>query len=129
MLRRVLFRLKTRSRGNQAGKADVVIMTPPFTRQERLPKKYKETLMKRLSEYRFTRQDGRIALVLPATVLRVESTRKVRELLVNKTLNKNSLILQNLILHKKPLNILIGFSHYTPALLILFQLPLTFPYP
>jgi len=82
-------------------KADVVIMNPPFTRQERLPREYKETLMKRLSEYRdyihgqlglygyfilladrFTKQNGRIALVLPATVLRVESARKVRELLV-----------------------------------------------
>ena len=82
-------------------KADVIIMNPPFTRQERLPKEYKETLMKRLLEYsdyihgqlglygyfilladRFTKQNGRIALVLPATVLRVESARKVRELLV-----------------------------------------------
>ena len=80
--------------------ADLVIMNPPFTRQERLPANYKTTLTKRLKEYesylhgqlgfygyftfladKFTKEDGRIALVLPATALRVKSARGVRKLL------------------------------------------------
>ncbi|MGQ9625263.1 MAG: HsdM family class I SAM-dependent methyltransferase, partial [Candidatus Bathycorpusculaceae bacterium] len=81
-------------------KADVVIMNPPFTRQERLPKEYKKALMKRLENYedylhgqlglyghfilladKFVKEDGRIALVLPATVLRVKSALGIRKLL------------------------------------------------
>jgi len=80
--------------------ADLVIMNPPFTRQERLPSQYKDALNQRLSEYeeglhgqlglygyfvfladRFLKPDGRLALVLPATVLRLESTRGIRDLL------------------------------------------------
>jgi len=81
-------------------KADVVIMNPPFTRQERLPKEYKDALMKRLKGYenclhgqlglyghfilladKFVKDNGRIALVLPATVLRVKSAMGIRKLL------------------------------------------------
>ena len=84
-------------------KADLVIMNPPFTRQERLPKEYKSALAKRLSEYkkymhgqlglyglfvfladRFVKKDRRIAFVLPATILRVKSARGVRKLLTEK---------------------------------------------
>jgi len=80
--------------------ADVVIMNPPFTRQERLPFQYKEALTERLKEYeeklhgqlglygyfifladKFLKPDGRLALVLPATVLRLESTQGIRDLL------------------------------------------------
>ncbi|MFQ6086460.1 MAG: class I SAM-dependent DNA methyltransferase [Candidatus Bathyarchaeia archaeon] len=80
--------------------ADLVIMNPPFTRQERLPKDYKIALNKRLQRYekylhgqlglygyfvfladRFVKEDGRIAFVLPATVLRVKSAKGVRRLL------------------------------------------------
>jgi len=84
-------------------KADLVIMNPPFTRQERLPKEYKSALAKRFKEFeeythgqlglygffvfladRFVKKDGRIAFVLPATILRVKSTRGIRELLTQK---------------------------------------------
>jgi hypothetical protein len=83
--------------------ADLVIMNPPFTRQERLPKDYKSALIKRLKGYedylhgqlglyghfillsdKFTNKNGRIALVLPATVLRVKSAEGIRKLLVQK---------------------------------------------
>jgi tRNA1(Val) A37 N6-methylase TrmN6 len=82
-------------------KVDVVIMNPPFTRQERLPKEYKDALMRRLKGYenylhgqlglygyfilladKFTKENGRIALVLPATLLRLNSTIGIRKLLV-----------------------------------------------
>jgi uncharacterized protein YktB (UPF0637 family) len=75
-------------------------MNPPFTRQERLPKEYKDALMKRLKGYenylhgqlglyghfvlladKFVKENGRIALVLPATVLRVKSAMGIRKLL------------------------------------------------
>jgi len=80
--------------------ADLIIMNPPFTRQERLPADYKIALEKRLQGYgkylhgqlglyghfifladRFVKDGGRIAFVLPATVLRVKSARGVRQLL------------------------------------------------
>ena len=83
--------------------ADVVIMNPPFTRQELLPKDYKQALARRFSEYakylhgqlglygyfifladRFVKKDGRIALVLPSSILRIRSAKGVRELLVKK---------------------------------------------
>jgi len=83
--------------------ADLIIMNPPFTRQERLPTNYKTALEKRLQEYRkylhgqlglyghfifladrFVKEDGRIALVLPATVLRVKSAMGVRKLLTQR---------------------------------------------
>jgi hypothetical protein len=81
--------------------ADVVLMNPPFTRQERLPKDYKDRLTGRLSEYeqyvhgqlglygyfvlladRFTKTGGRMALVLPASILRVQSAKGIRKLLL-----------------------------------------------
>ena len=81
-------------------KVDVVIMNPPFTRQERLPKDYKDILTKRLKEYknqlhgqlglygyfvfladRFLKVGGRLALVLPATILRIASTQSIRNML------------------------------------------------
>jgi len=74
-------------------KCDVVIMNPPFTRHERIPEDYKTVLFKRFEDYRdylhgqmsyfgyfilladkFLKEDGRMALVLPATVLHVRST-------------------------------------------------------
>jgi len=83
-------------------KADVVIMNPPFTRQERIPARYKLTLEKRLKEYhkyihgqlglygyfvlladKFLKENGRMALVLPATVLRLKSALGIRKLLTD----------------------------------------------
>ena len=83
-------------------KADVVIMNPPFTRQERIPARYKFTLEKRLKEYhkyihgqlglygyfvlladKFLKENGRMALVLPATVLRLKSALGIRKLLTD----------------------------------------------
>jgi len=83
--------------------ADLVMMNPPFTRAERLPERYKEQLKSRLKEYedliygrvglhlffvfladKFTKINGRIAFVLPATVLRIVSMKGARKLWVNK---------------------------------------------
>jgi hypothetical protein len=79
---------------------DLIIMNPPFTRQERLPSQYKAALNQRLKDYteklhgqlglhgyfvfladKFLKPDGRLALVLPATILRLESTQGIRDLL------------------------------------------------
>jgi len=79
---------------------DCVIMNPPFTRQERLPKGYKnrlENILQGYSKYfhgqlglhgyfifladQFLKEGGRLALVLPATVLRVQSTEGLRRFL------------------------------------------------
>jgi len=79
--------------------ADLIIMNPPFTRTERLPETYREQLRSRLKEYedliwgrvglhlffvfladKFVKMDGRVALVLPATVLRIKSMRGARNL-------------------------------------------------
>lgn len=81
--------------------ADGVIMNPPFTRQERLPTRYKSVLARRFAEYanclhgqlglcgyfilladRFTKKGGRIALVLPASILRAKSSEEIRRFLV-----------------------------------------------
>jgi len=81
--------------------ADVVIMNPPFTRGRRLPAGYKSLLNSRFRNYKdfllgefglygyfilladeFVREGGRIALVLPATLLRVQSMKAIREFLV-----------------------------------------------
>jgi hypothetical protein len=80
-------------------KADTIIMNPPFTRAERLPETYKVELRNRLKEYedliygrvglhiffilladRFVKRNGRIAFVLPATVLRILSMKGIRKL-------------------------------------------------
>lgn len=81
-------------------KVDLVIMNPPFTRQERLPKEYKDALFKRLKEYknqlsgqlglwgyfllladRFTREGGIIALVYPSRPLNAKSAKEIRKLI------------------------------------------------
>jgi len=78
---------------------DVVIMNPPFTRQERMPKEYKEILNERFKDYkeclhgqlgysgyfillaeRFLKNGGIMALVLPATSLHIRSTEGIRKL-------------------------------------------------
>ena len=80
-------------------KYDEVIMNPPFTRQERMPKEYKVTLNERFKDYkeylhgqlgyfgyfipladRFLKKNGKMALVLPATVLRIKSCEGIRRL-------------------------------------------------
>jgi hypothetical protein len=82
---------------------DVVLMNPPFTRQERIPERYKEILSARFEEYRdylhgqlgyygyfilladrFLRDGGRMAFVLPATVLKIQSCEGIRRLLSKK---------------------------------------------
>jgi uncharacterized protein YeeX (DUF496 family) len=79
---------------------DVVIMNPPFTRQERIPEEYKLMLNERFKDYkehlhgqlgyfgyfilladRFLKIGGRMALVLPATILRIRSCEGIRKLL------------------------------------------------
>ncbi|RLF09493.1 MAG: hypothetical protein DRJ98_08050 [Thermoprotei archaeon] len=76
---------------------DVIIMNPPFTRQERIPEDYKRVLFERFGDYkdylhgqlgyygyfilladRFLREGGRVAFVLPATVLRIRSCEGIR---------------------------------------------------
>ena len=82
-------------------KTDVVIMNPPFTRQEYLKKEQKEEIFLKFKKYKeadkrfglhgyfilqgneFLKEGGKIGLVLPATVLRIESFGKLREFLVN----------------------------------------------
>ena len=84
-------------------KCDVTIMNPPFTRQERMPEKYKNALLERFKEYReyiggqmgysgyfalladrFLNDGGRIAFVLPATTLHVRSSEGIRKLWAEK---------------------------------------------
>lgn len=78
---------------------DVIIMNPPFTRQERMPVEYKKLLNERFEDYeeylhgqlgyhgyfilladRFLKDGGKMALVLPATILRVKSCEGIRKL-------------------------------------------------
>jgi len=80
---------------------DVVMMNPPFTRQERLPEEYKSKLTSRFKPYSdvltgqvglhgyfilladtFLKEGGRLAFVLPATVLRLQSLEGIRKFLV-----------------------------------------------
>lgn len=80
---------------------DVVMMNPPFTRQERLPEEYKSKLTDRFKPYSdvltgqvglhgyfilladtFLKEGGRLAFVLPATVLRLQSLEGIRKFLV-----------------------------------------------
>ena len=82
-------------------KVDLVIMNPPFTRQERLPKEYKDGLLKRLKEYknqisgqlglwgyfllladRFVKEGGRIALVFPSRPLGAKSAKQIRKFIL-----------------------------------------------
>jgi type I restriction-modification system DNA methylase subunit len=83
-------------------KVDVTIMNPPFTRQERIPKEYKKHLTQKFRAYKeylhgqlgfygyfifladmFLKEGGRMAFVLPATMLRIRSTLGLRNLLIN----------------------------------------------
>ena len=87
----------------QLNPCDVVIMNPPFTRQERIPEEYKKVLQDRFKDYkkylhgqlgyhgyfilladRFLKDNGRMALVLPATVLRIKSYERIRRLWAEK---------------------------------------------
>lgn len=87
----------------KVSKVDVVIMNPPFTRQEKIPHDLKSSLTERFSEYgkfihsqmglrayfilladRFLELGGRMALVLPATTLRVESMKGIRDLIAQR---------------------------------------------
>jgi len=82
--------------------ADILIMNPPFTRQQRIPRKYKQVFTKRFSDlsqylhgqmgyhgyfillaHRFLKSEGRLALVLPASVLNADGFLKIRELLTS----------------------------------------------
>lgn len=82
---------------------DVILMNPPFTRQERVPTAYKPLLRDRFNDYkqylhgqisyygyfvlladRFLKEGGRLAFVLPAAFLRVQSSRTIIALLANK---------------------------------------------
>ncbi|MDG6921408.1 MAG: SAM-dependent DNA methyltransferase [Nitrososphaerota archaeon] len=84
-------------------KVDLAIMNPPFTRQERLPTDYKRLLDARLADYgsalhgqiglygyfialghRFVKDGGRVALVLPATMLRIKSAESIRRFLAER---------------------------------------------
>jgi len=87
----------------EAGGFDLVVGNPPFSRQERIPKSQKEALETRFSKYssyvsgqmglygffvilcdEILRSGGRAAYVLPSAVLRLESTRGLRQLLVER---------------------------------------------
>lgn len=87
----------------KVSKVDVVIMNPPFTRQEKIPYDFKSSLRERFSEYsgfihsqmglrayfilladRFLKSDGRMAFVLPATTLRVESMKGIRDMMAKR---------------------------------------------
>ena len=88
----------------QLERVNVVIMNPPFTRQERVPESYKAKLVERFEDYpqdvlhgqlglygyfipladRFLQDGGRMAFVLPSSVLRVQSTDGIRRFLVQK---------------------------------------------
>jgi len=81
-------------------KSDVILMNPPFTRQERLPKDYKDKLKKRFNQFgeiydekmglhgvfilianSFIKKGGKIGLVLPASILARESFSEMRKYL------------------------------------------------
>ncbi len=84
-------------------KADVIIMNPPFTRGRRLPSEYKKHLKTRFRHYKtflpyrefglygyfillandFLKENGKLAFVLPATVLRVQSMACIRDFLLD----------------------------------------------
>lgn len=86
--------------GFKVDKVDVVIMNPPFTRKQHLKTDFRSMLTERFVDYaglitkemnfftyfvfladRFLVKGGRLAMVLPATVLRQLSSKGVRELI------------------------------------------------
>jgi tRNA1(Val) A37 N6-methylase TrmN6 len=93
--------LKSNNSESKLSKVDVIIMNPPFTRQESLEKSQKDHLESRFSKYsivdkriglhgyfvlqgnEFLNDGGVMALVLPATVLRIESFTKLRKFIVD----------------------------------------------
>ena len=93
--------LKSNESQSKLSKVDVIIMNPPFTRQESLEKTQKDQLEYRFSKYdivnkriglhgyfilqgdKFLKDNGIMALVLPATVLRIESFAKLRKYIVD----------------------------------------------
>ena len=81
-------------------KIDVVIMNPPFTRQERLPESYKFEIKSRFKDYddfissnmsfygyfmfladKFLKDGGRMGFIIPAAVLVIESSEGLRKML------------------------------------------------
>ena len=85
----------------QIKKADVVLLNPPFLRHERLTTQQKKTLKQRFNAYekyfdgklglhgyfvfladRFTKDNGCIGFVLPASILRAKSTEGIRKFLI-----------------------------------------------
>ena len=85
----------------QVKKADVVLLNPPFLRHERLTSQQKNILKKRFNAYekyfdrrlglhgyfvfladKFTKDNGHIDLVLPASILRAKSTEGIRKFLI-----------------------------------------------
>ncbi|MDH2901649.1 MAG: N-6 DNA methylase [archaeon] len=94
---------ETKSDEINLGHYDVAIMNPPFTRQERLPERYKEILIDRFEKYqdfihgqlglygyfvlladKFLHKSGKMALVLPASVLRLQSCEGIRQFWADK---------------------------------------------
>lgn len=86
--------------GFSMDKVDVVLMNPPFTRKQSIPKASRERMNRNLKEYaaeidngmnlspyfllladRFLVPGGRVAMVLPDSILDQESASKVREFL------------------------------------------------
>jgi hypothetical protein len=86
----------------ELNKVNVVIMNPPFTRQERIPQEYKEMLEERFKDYKtylhgqmsyfgyfvyladkFLENNGIMALVLPATSLSKKHTEGIRKFLAD----------------------------------------------
>lgn len=82
---------------------DVVMMNPPFTRKQHIKEDYRAMLTERFGDYRdyaskemnffvyfmlladrFLREGGRLAMVLPASVLRQLSARGIRRLITQK---------------------------------------------
>ena len=80
---------------------DILMMNPPFTRQELISKKEKALVSERFKKYEkiidkkfglhayfvllaneFLKEGGKLAFVLPATILRIESLTNLRKLLV-----------------------------------------------
>ena len=80
---------------------DILIMNPPFTRQELISKEEKVLVVERFKKYEkiidkkfglhayfillaneFLKKDGKLAFVLPATTLRIESLMNLRKFLV-----------------------------------------------
>lgn len=84
-------------------KLDTVIMNPPFTRKQEFDSYYRSQLRKRLSDYldyldeemgfygyflpladKFLKDDGRIAMVIPAVILQQTTLEGIREMLQDK---------------------------------------------